>query len=71
MNNEKKHKRHAALLDDGMIEICADAKTTVVRKVRESDFTDWPDLEKPKAKRGRKKKVTSDDNDSGATESDS
>ena len=65
-----KFTRFAKLLDDGMIEVHCDSKSVVVRKVRDSDFKDWPDLEKPKAKRGRKKKVVADGNDDqGNTES--
>lgn len=69
MNQEKKFKRSARLLEDGIIEINVDAKTQVIRKVRDSDFKDWPDLEKPKAKRGRKKKVETHDDDQRDTES--
>ena len=63
-----KFKRLAKLLEDGKIEIHCDAKSVVVRDVRDSDFTDWPDIEKPKAKRGRKKKVVKDVDDQGTTE---
>ena len=65
---KNKFDRRATLLPDGMIEICADQKTTVVRAVRDSDYADWPDLEKPK-KRGRKKKVVTDGDNQGNTES--
>lgn len=69
MNTDRKFKRSAKLLEDGMIEINVDAKTQVIRKVRESDFKDWPDLEKPKPKRGRKKRVKADGDDQESTES--
>lgn len=68
MNSDKKFKRSAKLLDDGLIQLNVDAKTQVVRKVRDQDFEDWPDLEKPKAKRGRRKKVETHDAE-GNTES--
>jgi hypothetical protein len=49
-----KFERYAKLLENGEIEIHCDAKTSVTRAVRDQDFIDWPDIEKPKAKRGRK-----------------
>jgi hypothetical protein len=66
-----KFERYATLLEDGKIEIHCDAKSIVVRAVKEQDFIDWPDLEQPKAKRGRKKgsknKVKDDGNNKADT----
>lgn len=56
----KEPKRYAKLLDNGMVEIHPDAKTVVVVPFRESLLEDWPELEPPKPKRGRRKKVTDD-----------
>jgi hypothetical protein len=66
----KKFDRYAKLLEDGKIEIHGDAKSVVVRKVKDQDFIDWPDLEKPKAKRGRKKKVVENVDNQGNAQSD-
>lgn len=71
MSSKKdRFNRSAKLLEDGKIEINCDAKSIVVRKVKDQDFIDWPDLEKPKAKRGRKKKVKVDGDNQGTAESD-
>jgi hypothetical protein len=69
-NKKNSFERTAKLLEGGKIEINADAKTVVVRKVKDEDFITWPDLEKPKAKRGRKKKVKVDGDNQGTAESD-
>ena len=57
---EKEPKRYAKLLDDGRVEIHPDSKTVIVREFDESLLEDWPELEPPKPKRGRRKKVTDD-----------
>lgn len=65
---KEKFNRCAELLPNGKIQISSDPKSVVVRAVRDSDYADWPDLEKPK-KRGRKKKVVTDGDDQGTAES--
>lgn len=44
LRENKAPKRGAKLTDDGRIEIRADQSTVVVRKVRDSDRIEYPDL---------------------------
>lgn len=71
LSKKENYKPSAELLEDGQIQIKCDAKTVVVRAVKEQDYIDWPKLSKPTAKRGRKKKVVADGDDQGNTEPDS
>lgn len=48
LREERKPKRGAVLVGDGLIEITADSYTKITRKVRDSDYDEFPGLgEKP------------------------